>query len=96
MSPTLGRILLTLAAAASAACAPTSPNFDQNFGASTRILNAQQVYNPNAPVANRDNFHCFSAHVRDNGVWPAPTGEGQALSPAIRRFITPLCARAPV
>lgn len=35
-------------------CAPTSPVFDQNFGASVKTLTAQQVRNPNAPVANRD------------------------------------------
>jgi hypothetical protein len=35
-------------------CVSRSPVFDQNFGASMKTLQAQQVRNPNAPVANRD------------------------------------------
>ena len=36
------------------ACAPTTPTMDQNFGDTSRVLRAQQVRNPDAPVANRD------------------------------------------
>lgn len=35
------------------ACAPTTPAFDQDFGSSVRKLQAQQVRNPNATVANQ-------------------------------------------
>jgi len=46
---------LVLAAFATAlvGCAPTSPRFDQEFSQSSRILRAQQVRNPNAPVENQ-------------------------------------------
>ena len=37
-----------------AACVPTSPAFDRSFGDSVKALQAQQVRNPNATVANRD------------------------------------------
>ena len=51
------KILMPLAvilACSVAACAPATPVFDQQFGGSARTLQAQQVRNPNAPVANRD------------------------------------------
>lgn len=46
--------LAVILACTAAACAPASPVFDQQFGGSARTLKAQQVRNPNAPVANRD------------------------------------------
>ena len=39
---------------ACAGCAPSTPVFDRHFGESTRIIQAQQVRNPDAPTANRD------------------------------------------
>jgi hypothetical protein len=39
-------------AGTSAACAPTTPVFDSQFGQSVRSLSAQQVRNPDAPTAN--------------------------------------------
>lgn len=36
-----------------AACAPTTPTFDRHFGETVPALRAQQVQNPNAPVANQ-------------------------------------------
>lgn len=41
-------------ASALAACAPTSPIFDQEFGRSVPQLRAQQTQDPNATLANRD------------------------------------------
>jgi hypothetical protein len=37
-----------------AACAPTTPTFDHQFGKAVRTLHAQQVRDPDAPIANRD------------------------------------------
>lgn len=36
------------------ACAPTTPTFDRHFGETVTTLRAQQVRNPDAPLANRD------------------------------------------
>ncbi len=54
MNPTGIAALAVLSICALSACAPTTPTFDQNFGESARVLQAQQVRNPEAPVANRD------------------------------------------
>jgi hypothetical protein len=35
-----------------AACAPTTPTFDHEFGNAVRALHAQQVRHPDAPTAN--------------------------------------------
>lgn len=50
-SRTTAAIGLALAAL-SAACAPTSPVFDREFGTSVRTLSAQQTRNPDATRAN--------------------------------------------
>lgn len=48
---------LCLSAAATAAlisgCAPTTPAFDRHFGETVPALRAQQILDPNAPVANQ-------------------------------------------
>lgn len=54
MNSTGTTVLAALAIFALSACAPTTPNYDQNFGEASRVLRAQQTYNPEAPVANRD------------------------------------------
>ena len=46
--------LAALAICTLTACAPTTPNLDNNFGEASRVLRAQQTRNPDAPVANRD------------------------------------------
>ena len=46
--------LAALAIFTLSACAPTTPNFDENFGETSRVLRAQQTHNPDAPIANRD------------------------------------------
>ncbi|UCE32272.1 MAG: hypothetical protein JSW68_04975 [Burkholderiales bacterium] len=45
-------IALGAAAATLAGCASHTPAFDANFGASLRVLQAQQTANPNAPTEN--------------------------------------------
>ena len=50
----IDRLLLLAVPLVLAACVPTSPAFDRSFGDSVKALQAQQVRNPNASLANRD------------------------------------------
>ena len=46
--------LAGLTLVAGSGCAPSTPVFDRHFGESARILQAQQVRNADAPIANSD------------------------------------------
>lgn len=54
MNSTRIAALAALSICTLSACVPTAPAFDERFSESTRVLQAQQVRNPEAPVANRD------------------------------------------
>jgi hypothetical protein len=54
MTPTPARLLVLAASALLAACAPTTPSFDDGFGLTTRQLMAQQVRHPQATQVNAD------------------------------------------
>ena len=46
-------VLVAIPVALASACVPTAPTFDQHFSEATRTIQAQQVRNPDAPVANQ-------------------------------------------